>query len=79
MELVQMDERELVREARHARALHAAPARLIAETMPRARGCFGRAAAAAIPNELHAGGKRGATVKSLELQMKSRFLSNEST
>ena len=42
MELVQMDERELVREARHARSLHAAPARLTAETMPRARGSFGR-------------------------------------
>ena len=36
-----MDERELVREVRHARSLHAAPARLTAETMPRARGSFG--------------------------------------
>jgi hypothetical protein len=36
-----MDERELVLEVRHARSLHAAPARLTAETMPRARGSDG--------------------------------------
>ena len=52
-----MDERELVREARHARSLHAAPARLTAETMPRARGSFGRASA--IPYVTDAGGKKG--------------------
>ena len=62
MELVQMDERELVREARHARSLHAAPARLTAETMPRARGSFGC--------NSQRGGKRGIG-QSLELQMKS--------
>jgi hypothetical protein len=52
---VQMDERELVREARHARSLHAAPARLTAETMPRTAHAAA-SGAAAIHN---AGGKKG--------------------
>ena len=72
-----MDERELVREVRHARSLHAAPARLTAETMPRARGSFGRGRNFQCNFQCVTtqAGEKGATVKSLELQMKSVILS----
>ena len=54
------------------RALHAAPARLTAETMPRARGSLGRGR-----NSLCVAaqsGKRGNCPNRLELQMKSQLL-----